>query len=251
MPTSGAESTTSAEATSNASTADDATAGDPSTGEDSSATGSTSRGETADDTTSGSDGGSSTGPRDLCPFFQDDFEDGVIDPGWTLSNGIDVAEQGGELVLTITPETGDFVSARRDGLDLNHATITVELGTMVEGEGAQVLLNAFNPSDERLLMIFQSDTISLRRGFPGNPSLQVLMNVGLDPAEAQWARFEIANGVLGFQISSNGDAWTTLLDQPFDWDYSGSSFGLSASNFMPLGAAEMPSFRSFEVCLLD
>ena len=195
------------------------------------------------------EGGSTTSGRELCPFVFDDFEDGIIAPGWTLSSAANVAESGGELVLTITPMVGDFVSARRDGLDLSAATVTVELGMPVGVEGAQVLLNAFTPKDDRLLMLIHNDTISLRRGFPGNPSLQVLQDAPFDPALDRWARFEIRNQVLSFQTSENGDSWTTLLDQPYDWDYSVASFGLSASNFVVLPAPETPSFRSFEVCL--
>ena len=98
-------------------------------------------------------------------------------------------------------------------------------------------------------MIVQNDSVNLRGGEAGRSSLIPLGEFPIDPTNDLWARFHFEASSLTFQTSTDGQTWTALLVYEFDWDYSASSFGISASNFEPLVASESLSVRSFEVCL--
>lgn len=198
-------------------------------------------------------GSTETGPSSssggaMCPTYADSFDNAELDAGWiqTQPESISVSDEGLNLIATV--QTGDFVSVRRDGLDLNTATVTFELGTAPTSDSTQLLLNAFNPNNARILMIVQNDTIVMRRS-DGTEPLYEIASTPLDPVAHQWLRFDIQAPTVLLQASADGNEWTTLHTETIDYDYAASSVGASVSNFAALKQPETVTLASFELCL--
>lgn len=244
-PTTGASDSTSTSAQTSGS---DSITGATSTTADTEGTG-TDEGSSSSDTGSeGAEESSGSSGVELCPFFADEFDGAALDPAWAVEQPESIAVANGELELINTPEADDRTAVRLDQLDLNVAQLTLELGSIPPTESSQIRFNIFDPQNNRLFFVVQSDDLQIRRGAPDQTALNEF-STPMDPVAHAFLRFDIDAPTVEFQASPDGVTWTTLHTETIDWDYAQSSIAIATENFIALPEAETLSVRSFDLCL--
>lgn len=183
-----------------------------------------------------------------CPPFVDDFEDGVIDPIWVQAFPEELAEDDGELFMSITP--GDITDAsgvQIFDVDLRQAQTSVELGVLPQSPFSQTVFVILSPNGEHLMFVVSPTQLLLRVG-DGVTQAQQPVTLDLDPSAHRWLRFVVDEPGAAFETSPDGESWNTLHELQYDWSFEDGRVDILATNWSVLPSAETVSVRSFELC---
>lgn len=172
-----------------------------------SSTSAPSGGSSGDDATSGSTGTDGPGGTDtgepLCPTLEDDFEDGAIDPVWTVWTAEKVEETGGELRLAISPPYGEYAAIVSPPMDLTSGWVRAELG-LVPATGFEQLYLALRPegTTSNILLLLEGQLIVAREdagmGFIDHAYVK------FDPELHRWLQLRGEDGQIVFETSADG-----------------------------------------------
>jgi hypothetical protein len=144
--------------------------------------------------------------------IRDNFDDGQVAALWTVdTNGGTVNETGGRLAVTPTasPFSG-YIS--RHYIDLTNAAIEVEVPTMVN-TSSNALAELFAELDTNHFVAITQRNGQLTADL-GNGGAHTTHSVPYDPVAHRFWRIAEASGMVSFETSPDGLAWTQLEAAP-------------------------------------
>lgn len=207
---------------------------------------------------SGSNSGSGTGDPapTVCPIFFDAFDDGIKDPLWRQSFPNSSSEIDDELVINVTGILNDeFVTmvVLPEGGGLQGSTMRIELGIPPADPGVRTTLWV-SPTDGAGRISFNlaqraaGPTLEARIS-PELGSPQIVATLEWDPLLMSWMQLREAEGMLYFEISSDGVSFETFHEMSTPFDVSSAEVGFAGHNDQALPGDVTVSVRTFEfVC---
>lgn len=225
-------STSSGGTTSQAGSSSSSSSGDTSeTSASSSSTGET--GESSSSTTTG-------GRR--CPEFVEEFGNGVVEEGpWSLSeDGAWMAAEVGDVLRLFTGGGAGVVEVTMSPANVNEGYVVAHLVDLPQGASFFRLGVASTTGESLAFLLTGEGTLSVAIGAaqPG----QVMVGA---PSEI-WLEVYFDGTNVGFAYSVDGNAFTTIVDEPYIGDYLDASITLSG--FSGDGDPDNIEVDDFEQC---
>lgn len=182
----------------------------------------------------------------MCDIL-DDFDDGMLDAGWSASEPVFVEEVGGMLQIEIDPPLR-YVMVGRDALaDVSGGAFAAELThppPIISVAQAIELLSGDGGESVSYLVV--GTTLSARH-YVGE-TFEVVDSMPFDPDEHRHLRLRGEDGMVVFETSADGlsfDVHTTLA-APFD--LGSVRPRLRAGNWEPIDASEVVAFDDVRLC---
>lgn len=168
---------------------------------------------------SGATGGGGSGGVGACgtvDVLRDDFGDGVEPIGWeiNISGDATIDETGGEMVLTLPADgSGGDVDARSARYcDMRNHRLFVEIPTMPNQAADAGGWFAFGRDSNNGVLFDQGDgTLYLTTVV--DDEYTEIFSVPYDPATHRWWSFREEGGTLHFEVSADGQSFTTLASR--------------------------------------
>ena len=161
----------------------------------------------------GSDGGAVAACGALS-LLHDDFDDGVVAPGWFAWNepGTSVSEAGGQMTIHVDASTGSYAgSVSRRAFDLAGSSMAV---TVVQAGGEHTILEVRGPAEADPRAQIVAAASGMLEAVVLNTPAQLRTQIPYDPiAQRHWRLREDA-GTLYWETSPDGTAWTSFHDEP-------------------------------------
>lgn len=193
------------------------------------------------------------GPDALVPcggtshLLTDDFDDGVFDPatwGNAFAAGTSTyAETGGRFVVTVPAGEGSYAGYEStDAYDLREDRAFVEVARVPVQSVALLQVFATPGTTLGLAVEYERGILLARKRESG---LTVLADLPYDPVAHRWWQVREKAGVVYFETSPDGAAWTTFHQMATPFDLSASYLTLSAggNNSGVVQTAEFDDFN--------
>jgi hypothetical protein len=181
-----------------------------------------------------------------CESFADDFADGRRDDFWQPNSFDDppatLEETGGE--LRISPAPGEaaalFAGYLGDDFDFTHRSARIRVLELPNPTThAQLIFKLEFPFPDFAGFIVEAGVLRARVDVDGAPG--DLMTAPYDPARHRLLRLRHRDGVVSFDTSPDGLAWTTLATHPM-LDLTFARLGILAGTYQPETAPGVARF---------
>ena len=215
---------------------------------------------TTTDTTGGSSGSTAgdsatgcaseeDGSQPCCTVWSDDFEDGAIDPAWSVGIPAEITEADGELKYLLSPDDGPEPRlSSTQAVDLVGGWARAHIGSTSPDERIHQLLRIDNgPPAGALAFMVEGDQLVVRMDPPG-PDYMNHTELSFDADLHHWLQIRLEEDLAVFEVSANGIEFAPIAGVDLEIPFTTSTIELVANNWDTIEAPVEVSFRAVAMC---